>query len=47
MATERQSEAEVRIQAAMEALLAGDIPKGLKCDVQSLCVLAGVPRPTF
>jgi len=31
----------------MERLLAGDIPGGLKCDVKSLCVLAGVPRPTL
>lgn len=47
MASEQQSEAEVRIRAAMQRLLAGTIPDGLKCDVKSLCVVAGVPRPTL
>jgi hypothetical protein len=47
MTSEQQSEAEVRIRAAMQRLLAGAIPDGLKCDIKSLCVLAGVPRPTL
>jgi hypothetical protein len=47
MANDRQANAEPRIQAAIAQLLGGDIPDGLKCDVKSLCVLAGVPRATL
>lgn len=47
MTSEQHSEAEVRIRVAMQRLLAGTIPDGLKCDVKSLCVVAGVPRPTL
>ncbi|MFH9713090.1 hypothetical protein ACH4MW_37975 [Streptomyces luteogriseus] len=32
---------------AMRKLLVGPVPDGLKCDVKSLCTLAGVPRATF
>lgn len=39
--------AEARIRAAMQQLLAGPIPDNLKCDIKSLCVLAGIPRATF
>ncbi|MBT8163846.1 MULTISPECIES: hypothetical protein [Arthrobacter] len=38
---------EARIRAAMQLLLTGPIPDNLKCDIKSLCVLAGVPRATF
>jgi hypothetical protein len=48
MASDRQQpDAETRIRAAIVQLLGGDIPDGLKCDVKSLCVLAGVPRATL
>lgn len=47
MTQERQNEAEARIRAAMQQLLAGPVPDGLKCDVKSLCTLAGVPRATL
>ena len=47
MAPDRQADAEARIRSAIAQLLAGDIPDGLKCDVKSLCVLAGVPRATL
>ncbi len=47
MAGERQADAEARIRAATEQLLAGETPAGLKTDVKSLCVLAGVPRATL
>lgn len=39
--------AEARIRAAIQQLLAGPIPDNLKCDIKSLCVLAGIPRATF
>jgi hypothetical protein len=47
MSNERQAETEAKLQAAMQQLLAGDIPNGLKCDVKSLCTLSGVPRATL
>lgn len=47
MASDRQADAETRIRAAIGQLLGGDIPAGLKCDVKSLCLLAGVPRATL
>ena len=47
MASDRQADAEARIRSAITQLLTGDIPDGLKCDVKSLCVLAGVPRATL
>ena len=47
MTHERRTEAEARIRAAMQQLLAGPVPDGLKCDVKSLCTLAGVPRATL
>ena len=40
----RDDQAEARIRAAMNQLLAGTIPEGLKCEVKSLCTLSGVPR---
>ena len=43
----RDDQAEARIRAAMNQLLAGTIPEGLKCDVKSLCTLSGVPRATL
>lgn len=39
--------AEARIRAAMQQLLGGPVPDNLKCDIKSLCVLAGIPRATF
>ena len=42
-----QAEPEARIRNAMRRLLAGPVPDGLKCDVKSLCTLAGVPRATL
>ncbi|MFD8220499.1 hypothetical protein ACFV2U_44230 [Streptomyces sp. NPDC059697] len=42
-----QAEPEARIRNAMRQLLTGPIPDGLKCDVKSLCTLAGVPRATL
>jgi chromosome segregation ATPase len=42
-----QTEPEARIRNAMRQLLAGPVPDGLKCDVKSLCTLAGVPRATL
>ncbi|MFJ5123009.1 hypothetical protein [Kitasatospora sp. NPDC088548] len=47
MAHEHQTEAEDRIRAAMQQLLVGPVPEGLKCDVKSLCALARVPRATL
>ncbi|WP_329370979.1 hypothetical protein [Streptomyces sp. NBC_01483] len=47
MASERHAQAEARIQAAMEQLLGGDIPEGLRCDIKSLSTLSGVPRATL
>ncbi len=47
MTDDRQADAETRIRAAIDQLLNGDIPGGLKCDVKSLCLLAGVPRATL
>jgi hypothetical protein len=47
VASDRNADAEARIRAAIAQLLGGDIPDGLKCDVKSLCVLAGVPRATL
>jgi chromosome segregation ATPase len=47
MVGERHADAENRIRAALQQLLTGDIPEGLKCDVKSLCVLSAVPRATL
>ncbi|GAA2179993.1 hypothetical protein GCM10009785_08990 [Brooklawnia cerclae] len=47
MDSDRQADADTRIRSAITQLLAGDIPDGLKCDVKSLCILAGVPRATL
>jgi len=47
MESDRQADTDTRIRSAMAQLLAGDIPAGLKCDVKSLCMLAGVPRATL
>lgn len=47
MTGDRQADAEARIRTATAQLLGGDLPDGLKCDVQSLCILAGVPRATL
>lgn len=47
MAADRHPEAELRIRTAMAQLLAGDVPEGHKCDVKSLCAMAGVARATF
>ncbi|MFI7349354.1 hypothetical protein ACIBSR_24290 [Streptomyces sp. NPDC049936] len=41
------SDAESRLKAAMNQLMAGDIPEGLRCDVKSLSILAAVPRATL
>ena len=42
-----RADTETRIRAAIRQLRGGPIPAGLKCDVQSLCALAAVPRATF
>ncbi|MER5688674.1 hypothetical protein [Streptomyces sp. NPDC002205] len=47
MASERHTQAEARIRAAMEQLLGGDIPEGLRCDIKSLSILSRVPRATL
>jgi hypothetical protein len=47
MASDRQADAEARIRTAITQLLTGPMPDDLKCDVKSLCVLAGVPRATL
>ncbi|MET8538533.1 hypothetical protein ABZV67_44405 [Streptomyces sp. NPDC005065] len=47
MASERHAQAEARIRAAMEQLLGGDIPEGLRCDIKSLSILSRVPRATL
>ena len=47
MSSEQQAQTEARIRAAIDRLLTGDLPEGLKCDVKSLCVLAQVPRATL
>ncbi|MFF1419885.1 hypothetical protein [Streptomyces sp. NPDC058280] len=47
MTHNHRMEAEDRIRTAMQQLLAGPVPGGLKCDVKSLCTLAGVPRATL
>jgi chromosome segregation ATPase len=47
MTGDRHAHAQARIRAAIDQLLGGDIPEGLKCDVKSLCQLAGVPRATL
>lgn len=47
MASERHAQAEARIRAAMEQLLGGDIPEGLRCDIKSLSTLSRVPRATL
>jgi hypothetical protein len=47
MAHDRQADMETRIRAGIRQLLDGPVPDGLKCDIQSLCVLAGVPRATL
>jgi hypothetical protein len=44
---DRHADAEARIKATSERLLSGQVPDGLKCDIKSLCVLAGVPRATL
>lgn len=47
MSTERHDEIETRVRAAIRQLLSGEVPEGLKCDIKSLCALAGVPRATL
>jgi hypothetical protein len=47
MTSDRQADTETRIRSAIAQLLGGDVPDGLKCDVKSLCLLAGVPRATL
>lgn len=47
MTSDREADVERRIRAAMEQLLSGHAPDGHKCNVKSLCVLAGVARATF
>lgn len=47
MRGDRHADAETRIRAAIDQLLSGDIPDGLRCDVKSLCQIAVVPRATL
>jgi hypothetical protein len=47
MAPENRTETEVKIRAAMQQLLGGNAPDGLKCDIKSLSRLSGVPRATL
>ncbi|MBG0741171.1 hypothetical protein IV500_17520 [Paeniglutamicibacter antarcticus] len=41
-----RSQVENRIRAAIQTLLADEIPPGMNRDITSLCALAGVPRAT-
>lgn len=45
--TRDRAHVEGRVRAGIRQLLDSPIPDGLKCDVQSLCILAGVPRATL
>ncbi|WP_329387692.1 hypothetical protein OG625_31280 [Streptomyces sp. NBC_01351] len=47
MPSDRHANAESRLKAAMDQLMAGDVPEGLRCDIQSLSILAAVPRATL
>ncbi|MGW6975279.1 hypothetical protein [Streptomyces sp. NPDC054952] len=47
MPNDRHANAESRLKAAMDQLMAGDIPEGLRCDIKSLSILAAVPRATL
>ncbi|MBT2403672.1 MULTISPECIES: hypothetical protein [unclassified Streptomyces] len=47
MPNDRHADAESRLTAAMDQLMAGDIPEGLRCDIKSLSILAAVPRATL
>lgn len=38
---------EERIRAAINLLIDGPVPPGRKCDITSLCAIAGVPRATL
>lgn len=42
-----RSQIEQRILAAIQTLLADEIPNGMNRDITSLCALAGVPRATM
>lgn len=42
-----RSQIEDRIRAAIQKLLADEIPIGMNRDITSLCALAGVPRATM
>lgn len=42
-----RSQVENRIRAAIQTLLADEIPIGMNRDITSLCALAGVPRATM
>ncbi|WP_193096853.1 hypothetical protein [Brevibacterium sp. FME17] len=42
-----RSQVENRIRAAIQTLLADEIPIGMNRDITSLCDLAGVPRATM
>ncbi len=44
ISTEQRQQNEARIRAAIDRLLAGDIPPGGKCDVKTLALAAGVDR---
>ncbi|MCX5180335.1 hypothetical protein [Streptomyces virginiae] len=47
MPNDRHANAESRLKAAMDQLMTGNIPEGLRCDIKSLSILAAVPRATL
>jgi len=47
MASRNPEEDHKRLRDAIERLLSGDIPEGLKVDLKSVCALSGVPRATL
>jgi hypothetical protein len=47
ISTEQRQQNETRIRAAIDRLLAGDIPPGGKCDVKTLAREAAVDRAAF
>jgi hypothetical protein len=47
ISTKQRQQNEARIRAAIDRLLAGDIPPGGKCDVKTLALAATIDRAAF